>query len=81
MNGAGLLKRCDLPPSRHFGKLKTVKESHDNVVKFLMLSYLVEFAESIIFTRCRATDIAVLSRKLYTAFELPGKVSLLNTQI
>jgi len=48
-------------------KIKRVKESHNNLVTFLMMSYrnLVDF-----------------SRKLYTAFEeLPGKITLLNPQI
>lgn len=54
-------------------------------MKFLMLSYrnLVEFARKHhIHSSVVPQDINILSRKLYTAFEeLPGKVSLLNTQI
>ncbi len=46
MNGAGLLETVKHLNNRPFWKIKAVKESHDNVVKFLMLSYrnLVEFA-------------------------------------
>lgn len=70
---------------RPFWKIKAVKENHDNVMKFLMLSYrnLVEFARKHhIHSSVVPQDINILSRKLYTAFEeLPGKVSLLNTQI
>ena len=70
---------------RPFWKIKAVKESHESVVKFLMLSYrnLVEFArKQNISASVIPQDINILSRKLYTAFEaLPGKVTLLNTQI
>ena len=70
---------------RPFWKIKRVKESHENLVKFLMLSYhnLVNFARKHkIHSRVAPQDINILTRKLYTAFEaLPGKVILLNTQI
>ena len=70
---------------RPLWKIKAVKENHDNVVKFLMLSYrnLVEFARKHrIHSSVVPQDINILSRKLYTAFEaIPGKVTLLNTQI
>lgn len=71
--------------ARPFWKLKRVKESNENIVKYLMMSYhhLVEFArKQKLHSRLIPQDMNVLSRKLYTAFEdLPGKVTLLNTQI
>lgn len=70
---------------RPFWKIKRAKESHDNLVKFLMLSYhnLVNFARKHkINSSVVPQDINVLTRKLYTTFEeLPGKVILLNSQI
>lgn len=70
---------------RPFWKIKRVKESHENLVKFLMLSYhnLVNFARKHkISSSVVPQDINILTRKLYTAFEeLPGKVILLNSQI
>ncbi|QPB43339.1 class I adenylate cyclase [Rodentibacter haemolyticus] len=69
---------------RPFWKIKQVKKSHQNLVKFLMLSYrnLVNFARKHkIHSSVIPQDINILTRKLYTAFEeLPGKVNLLNTQ-
>jgi len=66
-------------------KIKRVKESHNNLVNFLMMSYrnLVDFARKHkINSSVIPQDITVLSRKLYTAFEeLPGKITLLNSQI
>ena len=66
-------------------KVKRVKESHTNLVTFLMMSYrnLVDFARKHkINSSVIPQDITVLSRKLYTAFEeLPGKITLLNPQI
>lgn len=71
--------------SRPCWKLKRVKESHENIIKFLLMSYrqLVKFArKQKLHSRVIPQDMNVLSRKLYTAFEeLPGKVTLLNTQI
>lgn len=70
---------------RPFWKIKAVKASHDNVVKFLMLSYrnLVEFARKHhVHSSVVPRDLNILSRKLYTAFEeLPGKITLINTQL
>ncbi|MCR1837052.1 class I adenylate cyclase [Rodentibacter caecimuris] len=70
---------------RPFWKIKRAKESHDNLVKFLMMSYhnLVSFARKYkINSSVVPQDINVLTRKLYTTFEeLPGKVILLNSQI
>ncbi|TYA52114.1 class I adenylate cyclase [Aggregatibacter actinomycetemcomitans] len=66
-------------------KIKQTTKVHNDLIKFLMLSYrnLVNFARkhqvnaSII-----PQDISILTRKLYTAFEeLPGKVTLLNPQL
>ena len=66
-------------------KIKRVKESHNNLVNFLMMSYrnLVDFARKHkINSSVIPQDITVLSRKLYTAFEeLPGKITLLNPLI
>lgn len=71
--------------ARPLWKIKRVKESHDNLVKFLMLSYhnLVNFARKHkISSSVVPQDMNILTRKLYTAFEeLPGKVILLNSQI
>ncbi|WP_109078542.1 class I adenylate cyclase [Aggregatibacter kilianii] len=66
-------------------KIKQTTKVHNDLIKFLMLSYrnLVNFARkhqvnaSII-----PQDMSILTRKLYTAFEeLPGKVTLLNPQL
>ncbi|MGC7559889.1 class I adenylate cyclase [Pasteurella sp. PK-2025] len=66
-------------------KIKYVKKSHNSLIKFLMLSYrnLVAFARKHhVNSSIMPQDIAVLTRKLYTAFEeLPGKITLLNPQI
>ncbi|OOF36828.1 class I adenylate cyclase [Rodentibacter heidelbergensis] len=70
---------------RPFWKIKRVKEEHENLVKFLMMSYhsLMHFARKHkISSSMVPQDINILTRKLYTAFEeLPGKIILLNTQI
>ncbi|MBF0752516.1 MULTISPECIES: class I adenylate cyclase [unclassified Pasteurella] len=70
---------------RPYWKIKRVKEAHENLVKFLMMSYhnLVNFARKHkISSNMVPQDINILTRKLYTAFEeLPGKIILLNTQI
>ncbi|OOF44109.1 adenylate cyclase [Rodentibacter trehalosifermentans] len=70
---------------RPFWKIKRVKQAHDNLVKFLMMSYhnLVNFARKHkISSSMVPQDINILTRKLYTAFEeLPGKIILLNSQI
>lgn len=66
-------------------KIKYVKKAHSSLIKFLMLSYrhLVAFArEQHLKSSIMPQDIAILTRKLYTAFEeLPGKITLLNRQI
>lgn len=66
-------------------KIKRVKESHNNLIKFLMFSYrhLVEFARKYkVDSSIMPQDISILTRKLYTAFEeLPGKITLLNSMI
>lgn len=79
---ADLIRELNLRP---FWKIKRVKEAHENLVKFLMMSYhsLVNFArKQKISSSMIPQDINILTRKLYTAFEeLPGKIILLNTQI
>lgn len=66
-------------------KIKRVKESHNNLIKFLMFSYrhLVQFARKYkVNSSIMPQDISILTRKLYTAFEeLPGKITLLNAMI
>ncbi|TYA24575.1 class I adenylate cyclase [Aggregatibacter actinomycetemcomitans] len=66
-------------------KIKQTIKVHNDLIKFLMLSYrnLVNFARK---HRVNASimpqDMSILTRKLYTAFEeLPGKVTLLNPQL
>lgn len=70
---------------RPFWKIKRVKETYDNLIHILMLSYrhLVNFARKHkVDAGIMPQDVSILSRKLYTAFEeLPGKVTLLNPQI
>lgn len=70
---------------RPFWKIKRVKDTYDNLVQILMLSYrnLVTFARKHkVDASIMPQDVSILSRKLYTAFEeLPGKVTLLNPQI
>lgn len=78
-------KRLDELNQRPFWKIKKVKESYENLVHVLMLSYrsLVNFARKYkVDASIMPQDVSILSRKLYTAFEeLPGKVTLLNPQI
>lgn len=66
-------------------KIKRVRESHNNLIKFLMFSYrhLVQFARKYkVNSSIMPQDISILTRKLYTAFEeLPGKITLLNAMI
>lgn len=66
-------------------KIKRVKENHNNLIKFLMLSYrhLAQFARKYqVNSSIIPQDISILTRKLYTAFEeLPGKITLLNPTI
>ena len=70
---------------RPFWKIKRMKQSHDNVVNFLMMSYrhLIAFGRKNKFSsQIMPHEIALLSRKLYSAFEqLPDKVLLLNGRI
>ncbi|MFQ1022171.1 class I adenylate cyclase [Avibacterium paragallinarum] len=70
---------------RPYWKIKRVKESHNNLIKFLMFSYrhLMQFARKYkVNSSIMPQDISILTRKLYTAFEeLPGKITLLNTMI
>ena len=71
--------------NRPFWKIKRVKQTYNDVVQILMLSYrnLVNFARKYkVDAKIIPQDVNILSRKLYTAFEeLPGKVTLLNPQI
>ncbi|PJG83261.1 class I adenylate cyclase [Caviibacterium pharyngocola] len=66
-------------------KIKRVKESHNNLIKFLMFSYrhLVQFARKYrVNSSIMPQDLSILTRKIYTAFEeLPGKITLLNRMI
>ncbi|MCW9710446.1 class I adenylate cyclase [Avibacterium sp. 21-586] len=66
-------------------KIKRVRESHNNLIKFLMFSYrhLMQFARKYkVNSSIMPQDMSILTRKLYTAFEeLPGKITLLNAVI
>ncbi|VEJ09273.1 class I adenylate cyclase [Actinobacillus delphinicola] len=64
-------------------KIKRVKKNHNDLIQYLMASYrnLLQFVRN---HKVNASivpqDMAVLTRKLYTAFEdLPGKVIFLNS--
>ncbi|OOF69714.1 class I adenylate cyclase [Rodentibacter caecimuris] len=71
--------------NRPYWKIKRAQNSHDNVVKLLMLSYrnLVHFARKHhIDASVAPGDMNILTRKLCSTFEeLPGKVVLLGGQI
>ncbi|TYA99372.1 class I adenylate cyclase [Aggregatibacter actinomycetemcomitans] len=66
-------------------KIKQTIKVHNDLIKFLMLSYrnLVNFARKHqVNASIMPQDMSILTRKLYTAFEeLPGKVTLLNPQL
>ncbi|EGY32473.1 adenylate cyclase, class I [Aggregatibacter actinomycetemcomitans serotype e str. SC1083] len=66
-------------------KIKQTTKVHNDLIKFLMLSYrnLVNFARKHqVNASIMPQDMSILTRKLYTAFEeLPGKVTLLNPQL
>lgn len=74
----------ELDNRRHW-KVEQVKKVHHELLDALMLSYrnLIQFARRHDITSAISPqDISILARKLYAAFEtLPGKVTLLNTQI
>lgn len=71
--------------NRRHWKVELVKKVHHELLDALMLSYrnLIQFARRHDITSAISPqDISILARKLYAAFEiLPGKVTLLNTQI
>ncbi|SSY84503.1 adenylate cyclase [Aggregatibacter actinomycetemcomitans] len=66
-------------------KIKQTIKVHNDLIKFLMLSYrnLVNFARKHqVNASIMPQDMSILTRKLYTAFEeLPSKVTLLNPQL
>ncbi|STO54975.1 adenylate cyclase [Canicola haemoglobinophilus] len=66
-------------------KIKKVKESHNDLMQYLMFSYrnLINFGRKYnVNASIMPQDISILTRKLYTAFEeLPGKITLLNQAI
>lgn len=66
-------------------KIKKVKESHNDLMQYLMLSYrnLINFGRKHnVNASIMPQDVSILTRKLYTAFEeLPGKITLLNQAI
>ncbi|UVK79218.1 MAG: adenylate cyclase [Sodalis sp. Ffu] len=66
-------------------KVGQVREAHNELLNAMMHSYsnLIRFARrNNLSVSASPQDIGVLTRKLYAAFEkLPGKVTLLNTQI
>ncbi len=68
----------------HWG-IKFVKQNHNDLLQYLMASYrnLLQFVRQYkINASIVPQDMAILSRKLYTAFEeLPGKVIFINTAI
>ncbi|MGL4733843.1 MAG: class I adenylate cyclase [Enterovibrio sp.] len=70
--------------NRNGWKIYKVKQTHNELIDALMLSYrnLIAFAEkNRINSSISSEDISMLARKLYAAFEvLPGKVTLINTQ-
>ncbi|WP_443091165.1 class I adenylate cyclase [Basfia succiniciproducens] len=69
----------------HTWKIRSVRETHNKLIRVLMLSYrnLVNFARKHnVNASIAPQDISILTRKLYTAFEvLPGKVTLMNPQL
>jgi len=71
--------------NRRNWKVEQVRVFHTRLLDALMKSYrnLIQFARrNDITSSISPQDISILARKLYTAFEvLPGKVTLLNTQI
>ncbi|QLB12191.1 adenylate cyclase [Bisgaardia hudsonensis] len=72
---------ANLNQHKHW-KIKKAKESHNNLIQYLMFSYrnLMYFARKHkLDANIVPQDISILTRKLYTSFEdLPGKVTLLN---
>lgn len=70
---------------RPYWKIKWVKEHHNDLVRYLMVSYrnLLRFVrQHKINASIASQDMAILSRKLYTAFEdIPEKVMLINSAI
>ena len=77
--------QLELLNQRQDWKIKQTKKMHNDLIKFLMLSYrnLVNFARKHqVNVSIMPQDMSILTRKLYTAFEeLPGKVTLLNPQL
>ena len=76
--------QVELLNHRQQWKIKQAEKMHNDLIKFLMLSYrnLVNFARKHqVNVSIMPQDMSILTRKLYTAFEeLPGKVTLLNPQ-
>ncbi|MGF7432957.1 class I adenylate cyclase [Pasteurella bettyae] len=66
-------------------KIRQAKETHNKLIRVLMLSYrnLVNFARKHnVDASIAPQDISILTRKLYSAFEvLPGKVTLMNPKL